>query len=594
MTRLDNIRTKDARDAIEIADRIWWVGHYLKDDQFQCHVYLIEHGDQSVLLDPGSKLTFNFTLKKIEHITAFDNIRYFVCHHQDPDIAGSLPTLDEMVTRDDAVIVTHWRAQELLKHYDLKLPFWRIEDHDWTLDLGGRKLSFVFTPYAHFPGAFVTFDQATGILFSSDIFGGFTDEFSLVAKDESYFECLRPFHEHYIPSRDIMRYTLNKLRKLPLKMIAPQHGSIIPEHLINFIFKNLAALECGIYLLAQEDSELHHLSTLNKVLRDITDSMMTYRAFPDIAAALVEITRRLLPVKSIEFFAITADRKILHLAPETHFRGCIVNEIPSVVARELNGNINSWRREHRHRYTMVPRDSENEAPPSILIPLFSPSIGGGANGASLVHMEGDVDHYEELEEIIDQMSVPLQVAVERETIYRTLDMEREKYYASSIRDPLSGLFTRFYMQDVLTRLLSINDRDPSAQVGVAMIDIDHFKKINDTFGHNQGDQVLKRVAAVLLETVRAGDVPVRLGGEEFAVFVVGMSAQAVALTAERLRKLVEDIQFDAPMADNRVTASFGVAVRKSHEPLTQFMARADSALYEAKNQGRNKVCLAVE
>ena len=67
---------------VQIADRIWWVGHVLPDDPFQCHVYLIENGDQSVLVDPGSMLTFKHTLAKIEQIMPFSQIRYFICHHQ--------------------------------------------------------------------------------------------------------------------------------------------------------------------------------------------------------------------------------------------------------------------------------------------------------------------------------------------------------------------------------------------------------------------------------------------------------------------------------------------------------------------------------
>ncbi len=164
-------RDLDSEHAIEIADNIWWVGHYLENDPFQCHVYLLENGDQSVLFDPGSKLTFKHTFQKIQEVTNFSNIRYFVCHHQDPDITGCLEQIDNMVTREDALLVTHWRAEMLLKHYGLDLPFWRIEDHDWKLDLGnGRVLEFVFTPYAHFPGAFCSFDQQTGTIFSSDIF----------------------------------------------------------------------------------------------------------------------------------------------------------------------------------------------------------------------------------------------------------------------------------------------------------------------------------------------------------------------------------------------------------------------------------------
>ncbi|MBF0417705.1 MAG: diguanylate cyclase, partial [Magnetococcales bacterium] len=76
---------------VQIGESLWWVGSLMGDDSFQCHVYLIVHGDQSVLIDPGSVLLFPIVLKKIQKIIPFDQIRYFICQHQDPDIAGVLP-----------------------------------------------------------------------------------------------------------------------------------------------------------------------------------------------------------------------------------------------------------------------------------------------------------------------------------------------------------------------------------------------------------------------------------------------------------------------------------------------------------------------
>jgi flavorubredoxin len=72
----------DTQHALEIADRVWWVGHYMHGDDFQSHTYLIENGSQSVLIDPGSQLTFSNTLSKIEEVIPFSQIRYFICHHQ--------------------------------------------------------------------------------------------------------------------------------------------------------------------------------------------------------------------------------------------------------------------------------------------------------------------------------------------------------------------------------------------------------------------------------------------------------------------------------------------------------------------------------
>ncbi|MFW5723940.1 MAG: hypothetical protein ACOCWF_05175 [Halochromatium sp.] len=90
-TSLEALCHADTHHAIEIADRVWWVGHVIPNDHFQCHVYLLEQGEQSVLFDPGSRLTFAHTLRKIEEVMPLSAIRWFVCHHQDPDIAAALP-----------------------------------------------------------------------------------------------------------------------------------------------------------------------------------------------------------------------------------------------------------------------------------------------------------------------------------------------------------------------------------------------------------------------------------------------------------------------------------------------------------------------
>lgn len=139
----------DPERPFRLAEGVWWVGHYLADDPFQCHAYLIENGDQSVLIDPGSKLTFQHVLGKVEDVLPFTRIRYFICHHQDPDITSTLPLIDQLVSRKDAVIISHWRAIALLKHYGLDLPFWCVEQNGWHLNAGGRRLKFILTPYLH-------------------------------------------------------------------------------------------------------------------------------------------------------------------------------------------------------------------------------------------------------------------------------------------------------------------------------------------------------------------------------------------------------------------------------------------------------------
>ena len=240
------LNKEDPNGPIRIAPGIWWVGYYLPDDKLQCLTYLIEDGDQSVLIDPGSRLTIGHTLKKIRQVMSFDQIRYFICHHQDPDLTAALPEIDKIVTREDAVVISHRRGNALLRHYNIEMPFVCCEKMGWELSLPHRRLKFVFTPYLHFPGAFCTFDEETGILFSSDLFGGLTKEWQLVAQDENYFDAIKPFHEQYMPSKEIIAAGLNRLNQLPINAIAPQHGSIVPGWLVPILMGRLRELETDL------------------------------------------------------------------------------------------------------------------------------------------------------------------------------------------------------------------------------------------------------------------------------------------------------------------------------------------------------------
>jgi len=264
----------DLAEPVELAPHVWWVGSLIPGDEFQCHVYLIEQGDQSVLIDPGSALVVDEVIRKVDAVVGLDQVRWLVCSHADPDIIGALPALIAHGLHPEAAIVTHWRDKALLVHSDIPLPYWLIEEHDWQLPLVDRALQFVFTPYVHFAGSFCSFDEPSGTLFSSDLFGGFTDDTSLFASSVDYFDAMRPFHEHYMPSREILAHAVEQLRERPIRMIAPQHGQIIPADLVEPIMDRLAQLECGIYLLARDDPGLQFLLAVNRTVRDVVDTLV--------------------------------------------------------------------------------------------------------------------------------------------------------------------------------------------------------------------------------------------------------------------------------------------------------------------------------
>ena len=234
-------------EAIKIADRIYWVGMYLENDPFQCHPYLIENGDASVLIDPGSMLEFDAVVAKINTVSDMSRIKYIILHHQDPDLAASVPEMEKLIDRKDLKIITHSRMVPLIKHYLIRSEYYEIDRYAHRLQADGLDLQFVTTPYCHSPGAFVTYDLHTKTLFSGDIFGGIGESWDFYAGDD-YFERARQFHAEYMPSRDIFNYALKKMEVLDLELIAPQHGSIIKKPQISPLIEQMKALECGLYL----------------------------------------------------------------------------------------------------------------------------------------------------------------------------------------------------------------------------------------------------------------------------------------------------------------------------------------------------------
>jgi two-component system, cell cycle response regulator len=171
----------------------------------------------------------------------------------------------------------------------------------------------------------------------------------------------------------------------------------------------------------------------------------------------------------------------------------------------------------------------------------------------------------------------------------TLSARSETLEHAALTDGLTGMQNRRYFDDALREYL-LEFRRIEKPIGLMILDLDHFKQVNDTHGHDVGDEVLRTVSNCLRDMTRYHDVVARLGGEEFAVVAPNMSEDQLFKLAERIRKEIASFPI---MADNmrlRVTASVGLAIWDGKETADEFYRRADKQLYQAKRQGRNRVC----
>jgi diguanylate cyclase (GGDEF)-like protein len=174
------------------------------------------------------------------------------------------------------------------------------------------------------------------------------------------------------------------------------------------------------------------------------------------------------------------------------------------------------------------------------------------------------------------------------------DIARHKVlHRQAVTDALTGVANHRSFQELLEDVFKIR-RTTGASVSLLLLDLDDFKRVNDTYGHQTGDRVLSAIGQCLLRNCRLNDEPARYGGEEFAMVLPDTDIASATQLAERLRSEIEALRFHGPTGDTlNVTTSIGVAsAGKAAPDKTALIAAADSALYEAKSEGKNRVCVA--
>ena len=166
----------DLQRPVKLAEDVYWVGFYDEEAGIQCNPYLIIDGDEGVLIDGGSRPDFPTVMMKILQTGLPPGmISTLIYQHYDPDLCGSLPNLEDIINRPTLKILSHSHNNFFIRHYMVRSKLYCIDQIGRKLQLkSGRTLRFIPTPFSHASGSFMTYDEKSGILFSSDIFGSYS------------------------------------------------------------------------------------------------------------------------------------------------------------------------------------------------------------------------------------------------------------------------------------------------------------------------------------------------------------------------------------------------------------------------------------
>ncbi|MBP8031018.1 MAG: response regulator [Acetobacterium sp.] len=531
----------------EIAAGIYWVGGCAQDGGLHCNPYLIVDGDEGVLIDPGSVLDFEDVYENVCSIISLEKIKYVILHHQDPDFCSAVPLFEKAGAKFE--IVTHWRTQTLVKYYGIQSNYYIINENEFKLTLAsGRTLGFVLTPYLHFPGAFTSYDYQSRILFSSDLFGAFSYEWSLYAKGD-YIEKMKTFHEHYMPANSIIRPVMELFLGMEINMIAPQHGSIIKENIIAHI-KELRDLECGTLLnpikrdLAKSGGYMAICSTVLKRLGSIFNQESVRELVADLDLTLDDNL-------NITDYNVTGDvlwnmifERILSRKGTTWLM--VIEPLTETLAKEYD----------------IPMPE-----------VFSSHIKKAEEEASSLNEQNRM-----LKEINNRLEISIQESQNK-----------------LIRCDITGLYNFSFFKNYLASEINSILIDSSGQnPGLIIISLDNIERIEYLYGHDEVEEIQRNVV-FLLESLKTGnEIFFKLQGVVFACYLPQTSKEAAQAFAEKIRNtIVASEKFI-----EKITASIGLALlseihataEHSENPAEGFYNVAAMRARIARNMGRNIVC----
>lgn len=490
--------------AEQLADGLYWIGDRTEKKSLECNAYLVIDGDEGVLIDPGSPLDFDLVRKNVESLIPLSRISLIVVHDEDPDLCASIPQF--YCAGLVAPVALHWRTGTLVRYYGVSNAFYVVNEKSWEWSFrSGRKLHFLPAPYCHFAGAIMVYDSQTRTLFSGDLFGSMGFSQGMYA-DQDYHEKMRAFHEHYMPSREVLAPVMDSILHLELDRIAPQHGQIIRNDIQSFILE-LRNLKCGSYM-----------GNVARIKPDGVDSG---------AVPVIHILDLVLNRLSY-IFASDDIRKTFALSPFV-----------------LHGDS--------LRIDTIRLEGKRDEILNVFIEYLI--MNNGSRWFTVI------EPY--LFSLIEEYRLPVpQYLLQISNIGLPYIEEKEKHVEteeSVLHDHLTGLYNERVFVRYLDMLLKNHEGAPWA---IAYFSVDNLEEINQLFGRKSGDDALKAMVYILKNVAQNNPF-----WTFFKLDFPYIACIAERTSPEEMKSAAEKVRYDATESDfaaERITVSAGILYREGY------------------------------
>jgi len=349
--------------------------------------------------------------------------------------------------------------------------------------------------------------------------------------------------------------------------------------------------------LEQQNEEMRHTEALRQSERQLlaltSEWLYSAKSQDELLMVVQRAMHTLIPEAEGALYIYDADRSRLHLAAQW-------GTIPDFAVQILPDECWALRRGRAYAYGLKPIQFVCEHVTKPGTPYFCLPIVAHGETIGLMHIvfdgfeEGGVMRQMRDDVLRNRWDISL-ICAEQISLAIANVRLRQELHERSVRDALTGLWNRRWFMEQALRAFSVAQRD-GRQVSLVMVDVDHFKKFNDRFGHDAGDLVLKTVGAALADMTCEGLMPCRLGGEEFVLLCPDTSSADAAVHADRVRAALAGVRLMHAGADlPPVTASCGIAASPTHGARVEdVLAAADRALYQAKAAGRDRSVIATD